>query len=52
MRLRKERHIPALSTIPMDYVEKIMCIFTEEQSVFRIETREREPASWAYNPGT
>lgn len=43
IKLRKERHIPSWNTISMDYVEKIMCIFTEEQSVLGLNEEKKNP---------
>ena len=43
IKLRKERHIPAWSTISMDYVENILSIFTVEQSVFELNEEKKNP---------
>ena len=43
IKLRKERHIPAWSNISMDYVENILSIFTEEQSVLGLNEEKKNP---------
>ncbi|QUW23300.1 hypothetical protein JSQ81_07125 [Sporosarcina sp. Marseille-Q4063] len=43
IKLRKDRHIPSWSTIPIDYVKKIMSIFTEEQSALGLNSEKKNP---------
>jgi LuxR family transcriptional regulator, maltose regulon positive regulatory protein len=43
IKLRKERHIPSWSTIPIEYVENIIGIFNKEQSALGLNAEKKNP---------